>query len=48
MATYEVRYAIPDVLVRGLMGGALIDDFENASEASLLQLDQLIEDNLSN
>jgi hypothetical protein len=47
VATYEVRYEMPEVLVRGLIGGALVDDFENASQASLKQLDQLIEDNLS-
>ena len=47
VATYEVRCEIPEVLVRGLMGGALADDFENASEASLDQLSRLIEDNLS-
>jgi hypothetical protein len=47
VATYEVQYEIPEVLVRGVIGGALVDDFENASQASLRQLDQLIEDNLS-
>lgn len=47
VATYEVTYEIPEVLVRGLIGGALMDDFENASQASLEQLDRLIEDNLS-
>ncbi|MBD89233.1 MAG: hypothetical protein CL940_02715 [Deltaproteobacteria bacterium] len=48
VATYEVGYLMPEVLVRGLIGAALADDFENASEASLRQLDELIEDNLSN
>lgn len=47
VATYEVRYDVPEVLVRGLIGGALADDFENASEASLRQLAQLIEDHLA-
>ena len=48
VATYEVGYQMPEVLVRGLIGAALADDFENAGEASLRQLDALIEDDLSN
>lgn len=47
VATYEVHYEIPWVFVRGLVGASLMDDFENASHASLQQLEQLIEDNLS-
>ena len=44
--SYRVEYELPEVLLRGLIGPALEDDFRNAATGSLEALALLVEDSM--